>query len=398
MVPYVLGRDGLDGSVERRAQVTVGLGPKSIAFVLGTRPEMIKVAPLVKLFGEQARVVHTGQHYDEQLSGQFLAELGIGRPDLLLEIGGRSRGTQIGDATTRLEAAFYSEPPAVVVVHGDTNATMAGALAANATNIPLVHLEAGLRSFDRAMPEEHNRVVADHLADLCLAPTETNRANLAAEGIGGDKVILTGNTVVDAVQSLLPGPNERAAVLCQHDLEPSQFVLATFHRPENVDDPDTLAVILSELAAAPMPVVLPLHPRTRAKVASFGLEGLLKPLRVAEPMGYREFLALAAESALLVSDSGGVQEEASIIKRPVLVVRNSTERPEILGTFAQLVPPGPLITTWIGQLLTDIPGLHARLSAMPSPYGDGTSAPRSAAAISILLSRPSTTRRPGQRV
>jgi len=394
-------RDGSDLSVDDLVQdprpVTVGLGPKSIAFVLGTRPEMIKVAPLVKLFGEQARVVHTGQHYDEQLSGQFLAELGIGRPDLLLEIGGRSRGTQIGDATSRLEAAFAAEPPAVVVVHGDTNATIAGALAANATNIPLVHLEAGLRSFDRAMPEEHNRVVADHLSDQGPAPTETNRANLAAEGIGGDKVILTGNTVVDAVQSLLPGPNERAAVLCQHDLEPSAYVLATFHRPENVDDPETLAVILSELGAIPMPVVLPLHPRTRAKVASFGLEGLLKPLRVAEPMGYREFLALAAESALLVSDSGGVQEEASIIKRPVLVVRNSTERPEILGTFAQLVPPGPLITNWVGQLLADVPGLHARLEAMPSPYGDGTSAPRSAAAISILLSRPSTTRRPGQR-
>ena len=364
---------------------------------MGTRPELIKVAPLVKLFGDQARVVHTGQHYDEQLSGQFLAELGIGRPDLLLELGGRSRGTQIGDATSRLEAAFNAEPPSVVVVHGDTNATVAGALAANATNIPLVHLEAGLRSFDRAMPEEHNRVVADHLADLCLAPTETNRANLAAEGIGGDKVILTGNTVVDAVVSLLPGPGERSAVLARHDLEPANYVLSTFHRPENVDDPETLAIILTELGSSPVPVVMPLHPRTRAKIASFGLEGLLKPLRAAEPMGYREFLALAAESAILVSDSGGVQEEASIIKRPVLVVRNSTERPEILGTFAQLVPPGPLISTWIGHLLADVPGLHARLATMASPYGDGTSAPRSAAAISILLSRPSTTRRPGQR-
>jgi UDP-N-acetylglucosamine 2-epimerase (non-hydrolysing) len=378
--------------------VTVGLGPKSIAFVLGTRPELIKVAPLVKLFGEQARVIHTGQHYDEQLSGQFLAELGIGAPDLLLDIGGRSRGTQIGDATSRLEAAFAVEPPSVVVVHGDTNATVSGALAANATNIPLVHLEAGLRSFDRAMPEEHNRVVADHLADLCLAPTETNRANLAAEGIGGDKVILTGNTIVDAVQALLPEAGERATILTHHELEAAQFVLATFHRPENVDDPETLAVILTELGSVALPVVLPLHPRTRAKIASFGLEGLLKPLRVAGPMGYREFLALAAEAALLVSDSGGVQEEASIIKRPVLVVRNSTERPEILGTFAQLVPPGSLITAWVEQLLSDISGLHARLAAMPSPYGDGTSAPRSAAAISILLSRPSTTRRPGQRL
>jgi UDP-N-acetylglucosamine 2-epimerase (non-hydrolysing) len=377
--------------------VTVGLGPKSIAFVLGTRPELIKVAPLVKLFGEHARIIHTGQHYDEQLSGQFLAELGIGRPDLLLEIGGRSRGTQIGDATSRLEAAFSAEPPAVVVVHGDTNATVAGALAANATNTPLVHVEAGLRSFDRSMPEEHNRVVADHLADLCLAPTETNRANLAAEGIGGDKVILTGNTVVDAVQSLLPPPAARRAIVARHHLEADGYVLATFHRPENVDDAETLAIILSELGNVPLPVVLPLHPRTRSKIAGFGLEGLLKPVRVAEPMGYRDFLALAAECALLISDSGGVQEEASIIKRPVLVVRNSTERPEILGTFAQLVPPGPLMSTWVGQLLVDVEGLHARLSAMPSPYGDGTSAPRSAAAISILLSRPSTTRRSGPR-
>jgi UDP-N-acetylglucosamine 2-epimerase (non-hydrolysing) len=378
--------------------MTVGLGPKSIAFVLGTRPELIKVAPLVKLFGDQARLIHTGQHYDEQLSGQFLAELGIGEPDVLLDVGGRTRGTQIGDATSQLEAAFSTDPPDVVVVHGDTNATVAGALAANATNIPLVHLEAGLRSFDRAMPEEHNRVVADHLADLCLAPTETNRANLAAEGIGGDKVILTGNTVVDAVEALRPGPGERAGILSRHDLAPSEFILATFHRPENVDSPDVLATILTELAAAPVPVLLPLHPRTRAKVNAFGLDGLLKALQVVEPIGYREFLGLAAESALLVSDSGGVQEEASILKRPVLVVRNSTERPEILGTFAQLAGPGPLISTWIGQLLADLPGLHGRLATMPSPYGDGTSAPRSAAAISILLARPNAPRRPGQRV
>jgi UDP-N-acetylglucosamine 2-epimerase (non-hydrolysing) len=377
--------------------VTVGLDPKSIAFVLGTRPELIKVAPLVRLFGDQARVIHTGQHYDEQLSGQFLAELGIGQPDLLLEVGGRSRGSQIGDATSQLEAAFAAAPPEVVVVHGDTNATVAGALAANATNIPLVHLEAGLRSFDRAMPEEHNRVVADHLADLCLAPTETNRANLAAEGIGGDKVLLTGNTVVDAVNALLPGPGERAGVLARYDLDPAEFLVTTFHRPENVDDPDVLATILTELAASPVPVMMPLHPRTRSKIAGFGLDGLLKPLRVTEPIGYREFLALAAESALLVSDSGGVQEEASILKRPVLVVRKSTERPEILGTFAQLVPAGPLISTWMGQLLADLPGLHDRLATLPSPYGDGTSAPRSAAAISILLSRPSAPRRPGQR-
>ncbi len=364
-----------------------GLERKSIAFVLGTRPEMIKIAPLVRLLGDAARVIHTGQHYDNNLSGQFLAELKLGQPDFRLGVGGQTRGSQIGEATTQLEAHFREDPPAAIVVHGDTNATVAGSLAANALSFPLVHVEAGLRSFDREMPEEHNRVVADHLADLCLAPTEVNRANLAAEGIGGDKVMLTGNTVVDAVIELLPDAAARADVLGRHGLTPGSFVLSTFHRPENVDDPETLAIILSELGRLPLPVVLPLHPRTRAKIADFGLDGLLAPLRIIEPTGYREFLALAAECGLLVSDSGGVQEEASIVKRPVVVVRNSTERPEILGTFAQLVPPGPMISAWVEQYATELPELHSRLAAMPSPYGDGTSALRSAAAISVLLSQ-----------
>jgi len=367
--------------------VSSALAPRSIAFVLGTRPEIIKVSPLIRLLGDRARFIHTGQHYDENLSAQFLAELRVGPPDLHLGVGGRSRGAQIGEATTQLEDAFRVDPPAAVVVHGDTNATVAGALAANATGTPLVHLEAGLRSFDRAMPEEHNRVVADHLADLCLAPTETNRANLAAEGIGGDKVMLTGNSVVDAVLDLLPATVDREAILVRHGLTRNEFILATFHRPENVDDPDTLASILESLIAAPVPVVLPLHPRTRAKIERFGLSDRLDALRTAEPVGYREFLGLAAEAALLVSDSGGVQEESSIIKRPVLVVRNSTERPEILGTFAQLVPPGPLVDDGIEEMYTTRDALHARLATLASPYGDGTSASRSIAGITRLVTQ-----------
>jgi UDP-N-acetylglucosamine 2-epimerase (non-hydrolysing) len=373
--------------------MAAGLSERSVALVLGTRPELIKVAPLVRLLGARARVIHTGQHYDENLSGQFLAELRVGEPDVRLGVGGRSRGSQIGDATSQLEAHFRVDPPAVVVVHGDTNATVAGALAANAAGIPLVHLEAGLRSFDRAMPEEHNRVVADHLSDLCLAPTETNRANLAAEGIGGDKVLMTGNTIVDAVLDLLPGADERRAALATHELDSGRFVLATFHRPENADDPEVLGTILDELAAMALPVVMPLHPRTRAKIGEYGLGPKLESLRVLDPLGYSQFLALAAESAFLASDSGGVQEEASIIKRPVLVVRQSTERPEILGTFAQLVPPGPAMSAWAEEWMRDLPGLHAELATMPSPYGDGTSARRCLAAISILLSQPSARRR-----
>jgi UDP-N-acetylglucosamine 2-epimerase (non-hydrolysing) len=367
--------------------------PRSIAIVLGTRPEMIKMSPLVKLLGDRARVIHTGQHFDDNLSGQFLRELGLGEPFLHLGVGGSRRGTQIGDATVQLEEHFAAEPPSVVVVHGDTNATVAGALASNAARLPLVHVEAGLRSFDRAMPEEHNRIVADHLADLCLAPTETNRANLAAEGIGGDRVFLTGNTIVDAVQDLLAPPDERFKIVANAGVQPEGYLLATFHRPENVDDPDTLRVILDELAGLDLPVLLPLHPRTRARIESFGLADRLACLRPLEPLGYREFLALAACSALLVSDSGGLQEEASVVKRPVLVVRNSTERPEILGTFAQLVPPGPLLGAWARQLIGQMHSLHRRLEAMPSPYGDGTSALRSMAAITTLLTRPTSSRR-----
>jgi UDP-N-acetylglucosamine 2-epimerase (non-hydrolysing) len=356
---------------------------------------MIKLAPLVRLFGDASRVIHTGQHYDNNLSDLFLAELRLGQPDVRLSVGGRSRGSQIGDATSQLEAHFRDAPPACVVVHGDTNATVAGALAANALQIPLVHVEAGLRSFDRAMPEEHNRVVVDHLADLCLAPTEVNRANLAAEGIGGAKVMLTGNTVVDAVLDLLPPPAARCALLARYGLSPAGYVLSTFHRPENVDDPDVLAVILQELADLDVPVLVPIHPRTRSRIQSFGLEQLLDRLCTVEPVGYCEFLALAAESAVLVTDSGGVQEEASIVKRPVVVVRRSTERPEILGTFAQLVPPGPMIGAWVEQLLLDLPSQHASLAGLPSPYGDGTSARRSVAAITVMLAQPPGTRRPG---
>jgi UDP-N-acetylglucosamine 2-epimerase (non-hydrolysing) len=354
---------------------------------------MIKLMPLVRLLGDRGRLIHTGQHFDDDLSGRFLRQLGLGEPTVRLEVGGRRRGSQIGDATVLLEEHFSADPPEVVVVHGDTNAALAGALAANASGIPLVHVEAGLRSFDRAMPEEHNRIVADHLADLCLAPTETNRANLAAEGIGGDRVMLTGNTVVDAVQELLPSEDERTAVISGYGLEPGRYVLSTLHRPENVDDPEALAGILDELGRCALPVILCLHPRTRHSIEVHGLSELLSKLCVLAPLGYRDFLSLAAGSALLVSDSGGVQEEASVLKRPVLVVRNSTERPEILGTFAQLVPPGPLVGAWIAELLARGRQLGERLAAIPSPYGDGTAALRSFAAITTLLSRPASPRR-----
>ena len=361
------------------------------AVVLGTRPEIVKLAGLVRLLGDQAWVVHTGQHYDAELSDVFFAQFGLQPPLDALDVGGRTRGAQIGEATARLDALFGDERPAAVIVQGDTNSALAGALAANARGVPLVHVEAGLRSHDRAMPEEHNRVLVDHVADLCLAPTETSRANLLAEAIPDDRIAVVGNTVVEAVHALLPGPDERGSLLDAHAVERDRFVLSTFHRPENVDDPDRLTVILEQLASLPVPVILPVHPRLAARVDGFGLRPLLDRLRPVAPLGYQEFLGLFAEAALAVSDSGGVQEEASVVKRPVVVVRRSTERPEVLGTFSVLAAVGAEIADAAAAWLGDPAAVHTRLSALASPYGDGSASRQALDAMAhmhLLAERP----------
>lgn len=346
--------------------------PGSIAVVLGTRPEIIKLAPLVKLLGTRVRVIHTGQHYDRTLASSFFDELGFAPLSETLSIGGTSRGQQIGAAVAALDELFADTEPNVVVVQGDTNTTLAAALAANARGFPICHVEAGLRSFDRRMPEEHNRVLVDHLADLLMAPTEVAASNLIAEGIDEGRVYITGNTVVEAVQHMLPSPGTRKRLLGDLGLEASKFVLSTFHRPENVDDSEVFARILSSLAALELPVVLPLHPRSRERLERFGLSSMLNALMVIEPVGYEAFLGLSAESALLISDSGGVQEEASIYKRPVIVVRRSTERPEVLGTFARLVEPSDDIAKTAKEWIGDLELIHDELAGLPSPYGDGS--------------------------
>jgi UDP-N-acetylglucosamine 2-epimerase (non-hydrolysing) len=361
------------------------LAPKSVAVVLGTRPEIIKLAHIVRMLGPACLLIHTGQHYDTNLSESFFAELSLPEPHLFLEVGGTARGNQIGEAVRRLDALFADLRPKAVMVQGDTNATMAGAVAANSRQILLCHIEAGLRSHDRSMPEEHNRVVADHLADLCCTPTEVSAHNLESEGITGERVVITGNTVVEAVTDLLPPPAERKELLKRYGVERDRFVLSTFHRPENVDDLRRFEAILLELNALPLPVLLPLHPRSFKRVEEFGLSELLAKLEVTAPIGYRPFLGLEAEAAMIISDSGGVQEEASIVKRPVVVVRNSTERPEVLGTFASRVLPGPSIGEEAGRILSDLEGIHAELATIPSPYGDGSASRRSLEALAARL-------------
>jgi UDP-N-acetylglucosamine 2-epimerase (non-hydrolysing) len=366
----------------------MGMQAASVLVVYGTRPEAVKLVGVVDALGEAARTLHSGQHYSPELAAEFEDALGLRAPDRQLAVGGTTRGQQIGEATIGIEAELRREPAAAVVVQGDTNTALAGALAANAVGVPIVHVEAGLRSFDKAMPEEHNRVVVDHLADLCCAPTDVSAQNLAREGIAGDdRVVVTGNTVVEAVQRLAPDADATAKELAARGLDRDAYVLATFHRPENVDEPEVLATILRELAALPLPVVLPLHPRTEGQARAAGLGDLLEQVRVERPAGYRTFLALMSASALVVSDSGGVQEESSVVKRPVVVVRKSTERPEVLGTFCELVPAGPRIGDVAGGWIDDLASMHARLAAIETPYGDGRASVRTVTALERLVTR-----------
>ncbi len=346
-----------------------------IVVVLGTRPEIIKLARITQLLGDDAHIAHTGQHYDANLSDVFFTEFGMRPPDTHIGVGGQTRGTQIGDATAALDGLFASLGPSAVVVQGDTNAVAAGALAANASGVPLVHVEAGLRSFDRRMPEEHNRVIADHLADLCLAPTAHNVANLKAEGISGDTVVETGNPIVEAVERLMPTRDDQAELVRRFDVAPDSFVLATFHRPENVDDENTLRVVLDSLASLDAPVLVPLHPRTRQRIAEFGLQDVASGLRIVDPIGFRDFIGLGSQARLIVSDSGGVQEEVSIYKRPAVVIRRSTERQEVEGTFVQRFAPGPDLASRLADELDRSARRAADLADEPSPFGD-TSAPR----------------------
>lgn len=360
----------------QRGNGLADLAPGSVAIVFGTRPEIIKLADIVELLGSRARTLFSGQHFDRLLSDIFFAELGLRPPDATLAIGGRTRARQIGDLVVLLEEQFDARRPAVVIVQGDTNTGLGGALAANAVGLPLAHVEAGLRSYDRRMPEEHNRVLIDHLADLCLAPTRQARDNLLAEGIPTERIAVTGNTIVDVASRLIPPPGIRADLLDEHGLTPAGFVLCTFHRPENVDDPSRLKSILDHLDGLGLPVLFPVHPRGRRHIDALGLGARSGDLRLVAPLGYRAFLGLAAECALLLSDSGGVQEEASIVKRPVIVVRRSTERPEVLGTFSTVVPAIADLPRAAGEILSRLDETHRRLADIPSPYGDGRASAR----------------------
>jgi UDP-N-acetylglucosamine 2-epimerase (non-hydrolysing) len=328
------------------------------------------------MLGQAARLVHTGQHRDEELSGVFLAGARLPQPETLSGICGEPRHIQIGRMVEQLGGMFAQRPPAAVLVQGDTNTVCAAAQAASYTGVPVVHVEAGLRSHDRSMPEEINRCLVGVLADLHCAPTERAVRNLQHDGIPAEKIELTGNTIVEATLGMLPSDAAAREIATGLGAEPGEYVLATIHRPENTDDPGRLRLILDELSKLGLPVLLPLHPRTRAAAERHGLTAALDRLQPVPPADHRTFLGLARHARLLVSDSGGVQEECTVLKRPLIVVRNSTERPESIDAgFAHLVQPGPVIGN-LGRELIGDQGLSDRLAAIACPYGDGKASER----------------------
>lgn len=361
-----------------------------VVVVIGTRPEAVKLQPVVARLGRRARIVHTGQHFDDALWTQVAGDLELPHPDHRIEVGGLSRGEQIGLATTALTRHLRQWPADAVVVQGDTNSTLAGALAANACGIPLVHVEAGLRSGDRAMPEESNRLLVDQIADVCCAPIQANAVQLAREGVAGDRVIVSGSTLPRAVAALLPDPPARAAVLLRHSVTPQQYVLATVHRASNVADPHTLGSLLAALddLGQDVPVLLPMHPNTRARAAASDVLRARGNVRVIDPLPPVEFLALESAAGLLVSDSGGVQEEAALFGVPLVILRDTTERPELLGTWARLLGRSDP-TTELRRAWRDAPTWRGDIAVAGAAYPDVDAADRIVDALdNALLRRP----------
>ncbi len=302
-------------------------GAPSIIVVVGARPNFIKVGPLMPALsaaGFDAALAHTGQHYDAAMSDVFFADLDIPAPRWFLGVGSGTHAVQTGAAMMRLEALFAAESPDAVLIVGDVNSTLAAALAAAKLRIPAIHLEAGLRSRDMSMPEEVNRLVTDQLSSMLLTPTAEAGDNLVAEGIDAGRIAFVGNIMAESVVRNLEAASARVAA-ARYDLDAGGYILSTCHRPENTDQPDKLRAIVSALAAAPLPVLLPMHPRTRPLLEDAGLAEAPN-VRAIDPVGYLDMLSLQRDAAAIVTDSGGVQEEACMVGTPCVTVRLNTER------------------------------------------------------------------------
>ncbi len=357
-----------------------------ILHVVGARPNFMKVAPVIKALGKKDNIrqmlVHTGQHYDINMSDIFFTQLAIPAPDINLEVGSGSHAMQTAQIMTRIETVLLEKKPDLVLVYGDVNSTVAAALVCAKLLIPIGHVEAGLRSFDRTMPEEINRLLTDQVADLLFTPSLDGNENLIREGIPSEKIHLVGNVMIDTLR-----PPEEAELKWPTRLninfEENRYALVTLHRPSNVDETAMLAKIMAALEnlSTNIHIVFPIHPRTRARIASSGLlvtEN--RRFQLIDPVGYLDFLSLQQKARLVITDSGGIQEETTFLGVPCLTVRDNTERPVTvsIGTNILVGQDMERLRSEVDRILAG----HAKRGAVP-PLWDGKASERIAAQHSI---------------
>jgi UDP-GlcNAc3NAcA epimerase len=352
-----------------------------IVTIVGNRPQFVKAAAVSRLLRERHEelLVHTGQHYDDELSKVFFEELGIPAPDRELGAGSGSNTEQTARILAALGPVLADLRPGLALVYGDTNSTLAGALAAAQADIPVGHVEAGMRSFDRSMPEELNRVLTDHTSDLLLCSTQTAMHNLEREGVHGE-AHLVGDVMADVSLAFREIAAERSTILADLGLEAGSYLVVTAHRAGNVDDPDRLERLVAVLEALPRPVVFPVHPRTRARLEAAGLLDRLDGVTLVSPLGYLDFLELARHARAILTDSGGVQKEAYLLGVPCVTLRDTTE-------WVETVDAG-----WNVLVDLDREAALAALERTPPPdrpelYGGGRAAERVRDAVSAYTAR-----------
>ena len=346
-----------------------------LVLVFGTRPEIIKMAPVIHACerrGIPFQVIHTGQHYSETLDEVFFRQLELQPPDRHLGIGSDRHGKQTGAMLDAIEQELLDLAGDTVLVQGDTNTTVAGALAAAKLDVALGHIEAGLRSFDRAMPEEINRIVADHIADYLFAPTDRAAAILDDEGVPSRRTWVTGNTIVDAIDHNVRVAERESSILDRLDIVPNNFLLVTAHRPANVDDPSTFADLLDGIDRVSrelsIPAIYPIHPRAEQTIEDVSIEVPSSIQRI-DPVGYFDCLALQQQARLILTDSGGIQEEACVLGVPCVTLRESTERPETVTVGANR-----LVGTDPAAILEGARRMVDRGTDWSNPFGDGDAA------------------------
>jgi UDP-N-acetylglucosamine 2-epimerase (non-hydrolysing) len=360
---------------------------RKICIVVGTRPEIIKMSPVIRYCADNNLdffIIHSNQHYSENMDKIFFRELNLPEPKYSLMVGSSSHGNQTANILIKIEDILMKEKPDVVLVEGDTNTVLAGALGAAKLHIKVGHVEAGLRSYNRKMPEETNRVVTDHVSDYLFAPTKIQEDILAHEGIEKEKVFVVGNTIADAISQNIRIAEENSKIMTSLNLSKGKYFLITAHRALNVDIKENLEILLKIIQAISKKykerMIYPMHPRTKKMIDQYGLNDYLSGITVVEPLGYFDFLVLQRNARLILTDSGGIQEEACILGVPCITLREETERPETVDAGANII-------TGLDQkkVIESVENMLKKLSKKEkwkNPYGDGNSSEK---IIRILL-------------